>query len=215
VRFSCFNSRTKNGESGKDPLGLAALRKLLADFSFESVLDIGIGTGFHSRQFIDHGKTVTGISLQEVSEADSYPGELIVGDYLEITFSNYFDCIWASHVLEHQLSPHVFLKKVHSELREGGVLALTVPPLKHEVVGGHLSLWNAGLLVYHLVLAGFDCHDCSILKYGYNISVLVKKTHISLPKLGFRRGDLELLSDFFPPGFHQDMQGDIEEWNWS
>ena len=76
---------------------------------------------------------------------------------------------------EHQVNPNLFLKKIFNDLKEGGVLAITVPPLKHEIVGGHVTLWNAGLTMYQLVLAGFNCKNISIKSYGYNISVVLKK----------------------------------------
>src|SRR5690606_36120022 len=83
----------------------------------------------------------------------------------------------------------------------GGVLALTVPPLKSRIVGGHVSLWNAGLLLYNLVLAGFDCSRARILQYGYNISVILTKTPAELPRdLSFDRGDLRRLRPFLPGG---------------
>ena len=61
-----------------------------------------------------------------------------------------------SHVLEHQFDPQRFLRKIYECLNPDGVLALTVPPRKDEIVGGHVSLWNGGLLLYHLVLAHLD-----------------------------------------------------------
>lgn len=100
-------------------------------------------------------------------------------------------------------------------LKDGGVLAITVPPLKREIVGGHVSLWNAGLLLYRLILAGFDCQNASVLTYGYNISVIIEKRRIDLPSdLKFANGDLEKLSDYFPFDVKQGFDGDIAMINW-
>ena len=122
---------------------------------------------------------------------------------------------WASHVLEHQANPNLFLKKIHSNLKENGILAITVPPLKHEIVGGHLTLWNAGLLLYQLVLAGFNCSDASILTYGYNISIIIRKRSISdFPELSFDKGDIKKLSNYFPVGFEEPFNGNIRRLNW-
>jgi len=41
-----------------------------------------------------------------------------------------------------------------------------------------LTLWNGGLLLYHLVLAGQDCADAVVASYGYNIAVIVKRKSI-------------------------------------
>ena len=154
----------------KPLLAEETLEKLLTAYRFDSVLDVGCGTGRHSRLFQQAGKQVTAI--------DIYPGleGAVQADYLRHEFAAPFDCVWVSHVLEHQLNVNQFLTKVFRDLKEGGILALTIPPLKHEIVGGHVTLWNAGLLLYNLILAGFDCSQAAIKCYGYNISVIMPKT---------------------------------------
>ena len=108
-----------------------------------------------------------------------------------------------------------FLKKIFNDLKEGGILAITVPPLKHEIVGGHVTLWNAGLLLYQLVLAGFNCKEVSVKSYGYNISVVLKKQSIlNYPELSYDKGDIEKLHAFFPKGFYEPFNGDVRILNW-
>jgi len=193
-----------------------AMQKLLDEYAFVSVLDIGSGEGEHARVFAQHGKRVTCIDrgLSRQFAGAERPGEVIIGDYLETHFDAPFDCIWASHVLEHQPNPHTFLIKVHGDLEEGGILALTVPPRKDQIVGGHLSLWNAGLLLYHLVLAGFDTSAARVRRYGYNISVLLTKRSIVVPELSSDFGDLTTLAPYLPPGLTEPFDGDIRRLNW-
>ena len=116
--------------------------------------------------------------------------------------------------MEHQLNVNHFLKKIFSCLKDDGILAITVPPLKEEIVGGHVSLWNAGLLLYNLILAGFNCKDASVKSYGYNISVIVKKKKAKLPNLKFDNGDIRDLAEFFPFNATEGFDGQIQEWNW-
>lgn len=200
-------------------LGHAALDILLSLFDFDSVLDIGCGKGTHSKVFCQHGKTVTAIDFgtseyfRQRSEDDNLP-ELHLGNYMAYDFGKKFDCIWASHVLEHQVDVDRFLRKVHSDLKEDGVLAVTVPPMKPQIVGGHVNNFNMGLLLYRLVLAGFDCSEASGLKYGYNISVIVKKKTIELPPLDFDTGDIDRLATYFPFPVQEGFNGDIEIVNW-
>lgn len=177
-----------------------ALTKVLS-LPFDSVLDIGSGEGLHSRIFKEHGKDVTCLTYED-------------GDYMCKLYDKQFDCIWASHVLEHMPNPNKFLNKCAADLKDGGILAITVPPLKHDIVGGHVSLWNAGLLLYHLILAGFDCSQAMIKEYGYNISVIVKKKIITLPKLKMDSGDIIKLSEFFPFEVKEPFDGRIKELNW-
>jgi len=200
------------------PFAGMAMKKLVEDYQFESVLDIGSGEGAHSRLLEKMGKQVTSIDFgRSIYYArTSEHRTTITADYLNYDFGHTFDAIWASHVLEHQPNVNLFLRKIYQDLKDGGVLAITVPPLKHEIVGGHLTVWNAGLLLYNLVMAGFDCREASILQYGYNISVIVRKKPISdHPQLAYDAGDINLLRAYLPPGTREPFNGDIRELNWS
>lgn len=191
-----------------------AFQRLLT-YDFQTVLDVGAGRGEHSKPFHEAGKTVTAIDFRPPLGA---PYETISADYMEHGFRDQFDCIWSSHVLEHQLSVQGFLEKVYFDLKEGGIFAVTVPPLKHQIVGGHVSLWNLGLLFYRLILAGFDCQDAIGKRYGYNISVILrkKKAAFSLSDLHFDNGDITRLAPFFPKGreWAEGFRGDMESVNW-
>ena len=194
----------------------ACLQKIIQDCCFHNVLDIGSGEGVHAEIFRNHGKSVTEVDFGKSCYFNDNPDErdIYFGNYLDLQFGRQFDLIWASHVLEHQLDVNQFLTKIRGDLREGGILAITVPPMKHEIVGGHVSLWNAGLLLYNLVMARFDCRSARILKYGYNISVIIEKHEIELPELSYDNGDIEKLLDYFPDGFSEPFDGDIQELNW-
>lgn len=198
-----------------------AMQKLLDDYSFKSVLDIGTGEGLHADVFLEHGKQVTAIDFGNSIYFDKNKNRVsvIVGDFNKVDFSEKFDCVWCSHILEHQLNTGIFLGRIHDVLNEGGVLAITVPPGKNMVVGGHVGYWNGGLLLYNLVMAGFDCSTASILRYGYNISLLVVKRAITLPTdLAYDAGDLRRLRGFLPERikYHTDdsFDGDIRQLNW-
>jgi SAM-dependent methyltransferase len=135
-------------------------------------------------------------------------------DFNSYQFLNKFDCVWASHVLEHQLNANAFLGRVCSLVNDGGIIVITVPPLKHEIVGGHVTLWNAGLLLYNLVLAGIDCSSARILQYGYNISVITRANPIRLPELVYDNGDVDRIAEFLSPGLSEPFEGDILRLNW-
>ena len=123
-------------------------------------------------------------------------------------------------MLEHQPNPNIFLTKIFSLLRDGGVLAITVPPARNTMSGGHLTNWNAGLLLYNLVLAGFDCSGASILKYGYNISLIVQKSPAVYPPLSYDSGDLRKIKNclprlkFFATENDDPFNGNIFKVNW-
>jgi SAM-dependent methyltransferase len=190
-------------------LGELALQRLL-QFEFKTVLDIGSGVGWHAEQLRAAGRTVTEISLRPLR-----PGVLNMR-YEDFNLDRVmqFDCLWCCHCLEHQPNVNLFLTKTHGDLKPGGLLAITVPPLKQQVVGGHLTLWNAGLLLYNLVLARFDCSLAMIKKSEYNITVIVRRREIELPELVYDSGDITAMAPYLPPGLCEGFDGDILELNW-
>jgi hypothetical protein len=67
-------------------------------------------------------------------------------------------------------------------------------------------LRNAGVLLYNLILAGFDCSKASVGSYDYDLSVIVRNTRAEFPvDLHFDEG----LSSrpFFPVPVHQGFDG--------
>ncbi len=189
-----------------------ALQAVLEKYQFQTVLDIGCGQGLHSNIFREHLKTVIGI---DASTHWGVPD--ILAEFMSYEFSEPFDLVWCSHVLEHQVNVQAFLRKIYATLKPGGILAVTVPPRKPNIVGGHVSIWNAGLLLYNFILAGFDCRNAMILQYDYNISIVVRKSYASLPPLRMDAGDIELLAPYFPHALNavQDFSGDISEMQWN
>lgn len=185
------------------PFSGQAMQKLLIDYQFSSVLDIGSGEGIHAETLQKHNKLVTRIDYGdsiyfEQAKTNELARNTIIADFNEYSFTTQYDAVWCSHVLEHQLNPNIFLTKCYGIINDGGILAITVPPARNTMSGGHLTNWNAGLLLYNLVLAGFDCRDASVLKYGYNISVIVKKSPAVYPNLSYDSGDLRKIRNCLP-----------------
>jgi len=175
------------------------------------VLDVGSGQKEkHAELIRQAGHTVETV--------DFYDNNTYTGDYNSLEIKKVYDGIWCAHCLEHQLNVQSFLKKIKSNLKEGGWLAITVPPLKHQIVSGHLSLWNAGLLLYNLIIAGFNCEDAKVKTYDYNISIVVKNKSFESPQLSYNHGDLITLYDYFPKQLERNKKGffdgQIKELNW-
>ncbi|SFB59619.1 Methyltransferase domain-containing protein [Rhizobium sp. NFR07] len=194
-----------------------ALAQTLSLPDVQSVLDVGSGGGEHALAFANAGKQVhcvdygTSVYVQNsaaLAEADAHSNiRKSICDFMELNTDGKYDLVWCSHVLEHQTNPNLFLRKCLAHTAERGWLAITVPPLKHQIVGGHVTLWNAGLLLYQLVHAGNNCSDALVMNYDYNISVLVQKNPIILPTLDWDAGDINRLHDYFPPGCTEGFDG--------
>lgn len=179
-----------------------AFQRVQQEPDWQTVLDVGSGPGEHAAAFRALGKLVTCTDLATD------------GDYLAQEFGRQFDLVWCSHVLEHAPNAGLFLDKLVGDCALGGLLAITVPPLKHEIVGGHVSLWNAGLLLYRLALTGLDCRTAHVKTAGYNVSVIVRKRLVKLPKLAWDSGDVNLLKTHLPHWCVENFNGEVKEWNW-
>ena len=171
------------------------------------VLDIGAGREKGFKRLLEQAG-------HEHVPLDIGQGEDWEGD-IRPSHSRAYDGVWMSHVLEHLMDTHQALTKIHTVIKDQGVIGITVPPLKHEIVGGHVSLWNAGLLLYRLVLAGFDCSKAAVKTHGYNCSVVLRRNPVDLPALNHDHGDIEALAQYLPIRVQGDSyDGQIAEVNW-
>lgn len=149
--------------------GAHALLRLLTSYAndFSTLLDVGAGAGDHTKFLKLFGKEAYSIDLHEAADYQ--------GDFLTYEFPGKFDAVFCSHALEHQRNVGLFLEKIYDVLSDDGILALSVPCHPRErLVGGHISSWNAGLLTYNLILAGFDCSAAHIHQ-GLDLNFVTRK----------------------------------------
>ena len=188
--------------------GLEAIERVVQYEDVETVLDVGSWKGEQADYMRIHGKSVMTVDFNVKAD--------YAGNYLDLDLPQ-FDCIWLSHTLEHQTNPGLFLQKCFNDLRDNGVFAVTVPSMEKyntKVVDGHMTYWNVGVLLYHLILAGFDCKEARAATYSNEVSVIVRKVQADLPKISSDRGEISRLSRFFPIDVTQGFNGSIKEVNW-
>lgn len=200
--------------------GAMALAKLLSAYEFDTVLDFGPGTEERSLALFRVGRMVTMLVAQG-KEIERLPEEITVrrGDLQDTILPATFDCIIAAHMLHRQRDPQRFLRRLHELLPEYAILVLTVPALRYPMLHGELSIWSPGLVLYHLILAGFNCSSVKVLTQGEEISVIIEKDSIAaweegkpLPPLSSLRRYLPARVDFVlePACFN----GDIPNLDW-
>lgn len=191
--------------------GVHTMLRLISSYDFKTVLDIGSGPGEHARFLRHFGKQV--YSVDESSSAD------YVGDFNTLVLDKQFDVVWCSHVLEHQRNVGIFLEKIFAALKDDGILALTVPcHPSARLIAGHLTTWNAGLLCYNLVIAGFDCSEARLLQ-SFELGLIVRKRKAGPTEVGHHDPDvmadqLERLGRFFPFPIKQGCNAEVFNVNW-
>lgn len=146
--------------------------------SFDSVLEIGAGTGEHL-QFVRHAfnqYTLTDMDQNTLEVAKSKLGSLHKGKLRfeaqkgsELDYSdNTFDRVIATHVLEHIYQPHLALKEWQRVLKDGGVLSILIPtdPGIAWRLGRHLGPRRNALaqgIAYDYVMAREHVNSCNNL----------------------------------------------------
>jgi len=120
------------------------------------VLDLGCGNGalghaLKARQAAE----VTGVtfSAEEVSHARSALDRVEQADLETAEFTGFgsFDCVVASHVLEHVRDPVTVLQRVRACLEPGGVLVVALPNALHyrqrlEFLAGRFRYTDGGIM---------------------------------------------------------------------
>ena len=190
--------------------GLHGILQLITSHhqDFKTVLDVGSGPGEHSRFFRLFGKEVFSLDLHE--DAD------YVGDFMTYDFDRKFDVIWCSHVLEHQRNVGQFLEKLYDTLEDDGFLAISLPVHPRDrFISGHVTNWNAGLLIYNLVLAGFDCSEASFI-HQFDLSLIVRKKTASGGdvRAAAAYANIEDLARYFPFPIKEQGEAEIRAHNW-
>ena len=197
-------------------LSQQCLYKLLNDFEFETILDVGAGSCEHAELMEEYGKNVTALDLGKSIYYKDKKNNLKVlrKNFFDYEPKNKFDALWASPIFEHQPECGLFSRKISKIVKPNGLIAITVPPPTTMILGGHLNSFNAGYLMYHLVINGINCKNCSILRDGYNVSTIVRNVSISPKDLSMDNGDIDRLRLFFPKFVKEPFNGNIRKWNW-
>ncbi len=100
------------------------------------VLDIGCGYGNNLFAFVQYGCTACGVDPSpHRAKAATFFGIRATNipiERLELdTFQQRFDLVISNHVLEHVLTPHLFLSSIRRVLSPGGWICITVPNVEN------------------------------------------------------------------------------------
>jgi len=123
----------KKRKSGADEyINRARLKRVssMAAGTGKRMLDVGSGNGALVEKFGHAGWDARGIEMAppEHFVSSEVQKKIFIGDVLEAPFEPHsFDVITLFHVLEHLTEPKASLAKIHTLLRENGLLVIEVP----------------------------------------------------------------------------------------
>jgi len=204
--------------------GYEFLNYVIDNYKFNTVLDVGAGECKQVNYLDERGKNAYALDLNisnAVHCSTRTKKYCYVGRFEDMKFKRKFDMTMCTHVLEHQLNVNSFLRKMSSVTRHNGYIYIVVPPRKPFITGGHYTMWNAGLVLYNLVMAGVDCSkECVIKQIDYDIGVFVKNSKFNIDSIDLHhdRNDIEhKLKRYFPKELNitEPFNGDIMEFNWN
>lgn len=189
---------------------------------WEKILDIWLWDWDASKKFLEKWMRVSATWI----DIDSYKIEKKLKDFIELKESfvtkldysdNYFDYVWASHIIEHEINPGLAFQEIRRVLKDNWKLIICLPPYKTQIVWWHVNTWyTIWQLMYQLILNKFNIKNGSFIEYWYNICWIVSKDNsIILPKLRYDSWDIENLSHLFPMNVKQWFEWNISKVNWS
>ena len=138
---------------------LGSCQRLIGE-KYKTALDIGSGQGVQTEVMKHAGLEV--FQVDKYSESADFQV-----DFIDHEFTQKFDIIYCSHVIEHQRNIGAFLDKIFDLLEDDGLLLISAPKHPAErLVEGHLNCFFTTYFVQHLIHAGFDCKKGKFLSCG-------------------------------------------------
>ena len=199
-------TRPKGSVPGREQV----LDYLIANYKFDTAIDIGCGHGDFFKYLNEKGVQVKGTGIDMMPEDKiTYKGF----KYIKSNFNDYeptenYDLIFSSHTIEHNPNTEEFLKNFFKFGKPGGLFCLVWPPPKPQIVGGHVHIFNLGIMMYNIIRTGVNCKNVKMIKVGYNLVIVGEYDFFDLPTLTYNRHEIEMLKDYFPFPAVQAFDGD-------
>ncbi len=177
----------------------ATFRMLLQTLERQSVcggalLEVGCGPGYLLDEARGYFSERAGVELSPATarEAERRSGACIELDLDDVDEAPAFDCIIATHVIEHIYDPVPFVQSMARRLKPGGSLILAAPDMGsifRHVMGKrwpsfkypeHVSFFDANTLPALLVRAGLDVAEMVPYPHVFPLSLVLSKLGIKV-----------------------------------
>jgi 2-polyprenyl-3-methyl-5-hydroxy-6-metoxy-1,4-benzoquinol methylase len=145
----------------------------------DAVFEGGISSGYFARVLVEAGRQVDGHELDPAAaeEARAVCGQVLVGDLQELDvdeLSRTYDLLLFGDTLEHLPRPDEVLRRLHTKLRPGGHLVVSIP---------NIANWTVRL---RLLMGQFRYTDRGILDRTHLRFYTVRTLPEMLADAGFR-----------------------------
>ena len=185
VEVDFFDQKAQSNDRGYSMLDSRGYQRVVSEFQRYltpnkdlMVLDVGCGTGMFlvhlkNQGFRDLAGVETSMRLRQRFRDDSIPLYSVIPDET-------FDAVFLLDVLEHIADDVEALTRIHSALRPGGKLILSVPAHPflwgpHDIVNEHERRYRRHELRDKLTTTGFEIHRFSYWNmFGFPVICLQK-----------------------------------------
>jgi 2-polyprenyl-3-methyl-5-hydroxy-6-metoxy-1,4-benzoquinol methylase len=131
----------------------SAIVKRLTGLGRGSLLDIGSGTGYFAGAMKRAGWQVTGIEISSKAREfsrEAFGFEVIDPSEIEKLPAGGYDCITLWHVLEHFVTPYIYMDNISHLLKADGRCIIALPNCSSFDAGHYGSFWAAWDVPRHL-----------------------------------------------------------------
>lgn len=147
--------------------------------------EIGIGKGDFIRQIAQYGLKVRGSDLSKKMVVKNHSFQIDYGRFEDFRYTNQFDVVYSSHVLEHSNNPVEFVKALHRSLNSGGIAVVRVPNMDSSyfklanLVLGEYKWFTYLPVPAHLTVFNIECLSLLFKNIGFEIKLAITLPLIS------------------------------------
>lgn len=160
-----------------------------------SLLEIGCGYGYlldEARPYFDT-RIGTELSSLAAEKAQANADHVYTGTIDNIPLGMSFDCIIATHVIEHVYDPKEFIKRLYSHLKPNGRVIIAAPnmrsPLRYIMghhwpsfkIPEHILYFDKKSLTFLMKEAGLEGVNSLPYPHGFPLSLIASKFNLRLP----------------------------------
>jgi 2-polyprenyl-3-methyl-5-hydroxy-6-metoxy-1,4-benzoquinol methylase len=164
------------------------------------ILDVGCSSGTNLRMLKEMNfQSVTGLDISDIAQKyceEKCLGPVVIADIQERTYKqNYFDLILFTDVLEHLRKEREALTNIHTMLKPGGYLLVTVPCFMtlwgpQDILAHHCRRYHKKEIVKQLKEIGFQICSSHYFNFLLFFPILIARKFLMARKMIIHEGQI-------------------------